>query len=223
MESKTLITKGLEIADFYYSAKRYFNQLFLLTEGISNLLIDKGWKVTSWMNKRPVSIISYLWSNDRSNLTKSFSARFEKEEEPNIKYGFSIFFFNYDPLGEQQWVPSAYFFRVKLIEDKSLDDWKVDPKIAQYIRPILLSHSVNSVFIETSEPWPKELSGDGVDNQIQSISIVPFPLASIENSEDLEYITTKAINALSENNPKILANDEEYLTRVWELTTDIKA
>lgn len=223
MESKTLVSKGLEIAEFYYSAKRYFNQLILLTEGISNLLIDKGWNITAWKTGRPAFVTPYSWVHDRSTLMKSFSTRFEKEEEPNIKYGFSIYFYNYDPSGEQQWVPSACFFRVNLIEDKSFEDWKVDPKIAQFIRPLLLSPSVNSVFIETSKPWPKELSGDGVDNQIQSISIVPFPLASIENSENLEFITTKAINALSVNNPKALVVDEEYLTSVWELTTDKKA
>ncbi len=102
-------------------------------------------------------------------------------------------------------------------KEKTFEDWKVDQKIAQMLRPILLIPSIDAVYMQISEPWPTNFNGDGIDNQIQSVSIAPFPLASIENSEHLEIITTKAVKALSENDPDLLRNDEKYLTCFWGL------
>lgn len=211
MGNNALISKGLNVSEFYYSSQKYFNQLILLTEGIANLLMDKGWKITSWYKGRPIYVSHWSWVDNRSTLTKGYSTRFEKEENSNEKYGFSIWFFNSDPSGDQPWVPTAYFFRVSLETGKNFEDWHVDPKIAQVVRPTLLNPSIDFIFLQFSEPWPSQITGNGVDSMIRSINIVPFPLVSIENSEHLETITTKAVKALSEKEPNILRNDEEYL------------
>ncbi len=219
METNALVSKGLEVAQFYYSAQRYFHQLTLLTEGVAHLLTDRGWKITSWTYGRPINAIPWSWAYDRSILPRNYLTRFEKREGSNDidRYGFSIWFFNNDPSGELPWVPTAYFFRISVEKEGKFEDWKIDPKIAQVVRPILLTPTVESMFLQFAAPWPVQLAGDGVDNQLQSISIVPFPLACVETSEHLETITTKAVRALSEKNPDLIKKDEGYLKLVWAI------
>jgi hypothetical protein len=219
MENNTLVSKGQEIARYYYATKRYFQQFILLTEGVANLLKDRGWEITltTSITRQPLEVNYWDWKYDRSMLPKNYWARFKKMEGSNDldDYGFSIWFFNNDPDGEQPWVPTAFFSRITLEKEGNFNCWTVDPKIAEVVRPRLLANLKESCFIEFKAPWPTQLAGEGVDNQIQSISVVPFPLAAINTSDDIEKITTKAIEALSLKNPAILTEDKDYLKLAW--------
>ena len=91
------------------------------------------------------------------------------------------------------------------------------PKIAEAVRNVLLSPRAAATFLLYTAPWSPPVSGDAVEKQLQKISIVPFPLASIQTSEDLETIMTNAIKALSEENADLIKKNPEYLKRVWAL------
>jgi hypothetical protein len=227
MEINLLISKGNEISQFYYSAQKYFSKIILLAEGVANLLADKGWKITGGISGRPLNIYSWDWRWDRGALfPKCFIVRFKKGDVDQVgdstcpidndQYGMSLWFFNSDPEGEIPWVPIGYFFRITVLEGNIFEDWKVDPKIAQVIRPLLLEPTLESCFVQFPQPiWPSKLAGDGVDNLLKSIMVVPFPLAAIENSEDLEIVTNKAVRALSDGNSDLLTSDEEFRRRIW--------
>lgn len=226
MENNIIITKGKKISEAYYSSQRYFSQIILLAEGVACLLADKGWKITRWNFGKPLSLSMWSWAFDcGAHLPKCYSVRFTKEDSSQTagkespvdtdQYGLSFWFFNSDPLGDRPWVPTGYFFRVSVLEGRNFEDWKVDPKIAEVVRPLLLEPTLESFFVQLAKPWPPKLASDGVDNLLKLIMIVPFPLAAIENSEDLEMVTNKAVLALSDGNGDFLTADEEFRRRVW--------
>ncbi len=222
MENNLVVEKGVHVAKFYYDAQRYFAQLILLTEGVANLVQDRGWEITFWNYGRPVTVQHSSWSDQRgAHMPKFYKLAFAEKNSSigqiKVQYGFYICFFQTDPSGEQPWVPSAYFYRADLKDGGKWEEWKVAPKIAETIRMCVLRPRIDETFLGFESPWPSTLAGEGVENQIQSISVVPFPLVSITTSDDLDYITTKAIKALSEFKPDIIRNDKQYLNRVWSL------
>ena len=214
MEINPIVAKGLEVANLYYNAQRYFAQLILLTEGLANLLVDWGWNVAIAYAGRRVSVAHWNWAYDRgAHLPKSYGVNFVEANTSNSQvtdqYGFYLWFFPSNPSGGQRWVPTGYFFRATPKEGGVFENWKVVPKIAEAVRTVLLSPQAKAAFLSYTAPWSLPLAGDGVENQLQQISVVPCPLASIATSEDLEYITTKAIRVLSESNPDII------ITGLW--------
>ncbi len=222
MDSNSIVEKGCQVAEFYYHAQRYFAQFILLTEGVATLLQDQGWEITVWNYGRPVVVQSASWTDQRgAHLPKFYKLTFAKKMLPGAKvtdqYGFCIWFSQNDPSGEQSWVPTGFFYRAILKEGGKWEEWRVIPKIAETVRNYLLRPQADETFLEFKSPWPDPLAGDGVENQLQSVSVVPFPLVSIATSEDLDYITTKAIKALSELNPDIITKNTQYLSRVWSL------
>ncbi|HEX9872333.1 MAG TPA: hypothetical protein VGC99_27800 [Candidatus Tectomicrobia bacterium] len=56
MDSNPIVAKGLEVANFYYNAQRYFAQLILLSEMVAHLLADRGWKITSSYAGHPIFV-----------------------------------------------------------------------------------------------------------------------------------------------------------------------
>ena len=113
--------------------------------------------------------------------------------------------------------PCRVFFRATPKEGGVFEDWKVLPKIAEAVRNVLLSPRAAATFLLSTAPWFPPVSGGAVEKQLQKISIVPFPLASIQTSEDLETIMTNALKALSEENADLIKKNPEYLKRVWAL------
>jgi hypothetical protein len=90
-------------------------------------------------------------------------------------------------------------------------------KIPEAIRLKVVNPQAEATFLQYAEPWPPALAGPRVGDQLQSMSVVPFPLTSIKTTEDLEAITIQAVRALSEENPEIIRKDPVYLKHVWDL------
>jgi hypothetical protein len=211
--------KGLDTAKFYYSAQRYFNQLNLLTTNVTTFLTDQGWKVDPWNYNLQWGWELYSFLGHRCVLPKRFFATFESgvTSGDRDKFGFSVWFFNSDPTGELPWVPTAYFYRTTLKEESKFEFFKFDPQLAQIIRGHVLTPSLDSVFLHFSSPWPESFAGADLVNALLEIDVVPFPLAAITNSEELEMITSSAVGALSAKTPSILKDDNAYLKLAWGL------
>lgn len=220
MESNHIFQKGREVAKFYYGAQRYFGRLILLLEGVANLLVELGWEVPILQYGRRVSVQHASWTESAApQLPKFYKVMFSKRissgDQTTDQYRFYLWFFQNDPLGEQGWVPTGFFYRVTLKEGGQWDEWNGTSKIAEAIRNYCFIPRLESTFIQLTSPFPFALAD--VENQLQALNVVPFPLASIVTSEDLEYITKKAVKALSELTPDTVRRDPEYLKRVWSL------
>jgi hypothetical protein len=220
--NNTILAEGLEVSRFYYEAQRYFSSLILSVEAVANLLTDQGYKIAIVNHGRPVAVQHWSWWSERgAHLPKCYDLRFIKgtstTDQIIDQYGFSLWFFTGNPETGQPWVPTGFFYRVLPKQEGGFQGWFVVPKIAEEIRLKVVNPQTKDTFLQYAEPWPPALSGQGVGDQLQSMSVVPFPLASIKTTEDLEAITIQAVKALSEENPDIIRNDPVYLKRVWAL------
>lgn len=225
LSNSQLKQKGLEVSTLYSSARRYFDQLTLLTQGVANLLADRGWNITTWNYQRPINLWTWSWVNDRCVLPKAYVTRFEPTHSQELpgKFGMSIWFYKHDPAGTMPWVPTGCFFRIILKDNGKYEDWKVDPQLAEFVRPQMFSPTVETVYQKISAPWPSPLEAEGALDQIQTLWVIPFPLAAVETSEDLETITTRAVQALSKDDREILLKDPIYMRLVWPLMEAIES
>jgi hypothetical protein len=222
MATNPILIKGLDIAQCYYGTQQYFSSLILAAEGVAHRLGDQGWRITSWNYGRPVYVDHWSWSGDRgAHLPRCYKVLFEPGTAPTGQamdaYGFCLWFFTSDPSGGQRWAPTGFFFRATLRQGGTFQHWIVVPKMAEEVRTTLVSPHTSTVFLHYAAPWPSTLEGNGVDQQMQSMDVVPFPLASITTSEDLDAIRDKAMQALAAGDPNILLADTGYLQRVWAL------
>jgi hypothetical protein len=221
MATNPILTKGLEIAQFYYGAQRYFSAFIRAAEGVATHLTNLGLMITSENYGRPVYVEHWAWSrHQEAHLPKFYMVLFNEGTAPPDqemdRYGFCLWFFTSDPTGGQSWVPTGFFFRATPRPGGTFEHWVVVPKIADAVRTQLVHPDPSAAFLSYAAPWPSALAGNGVDQQLQSIDVVPFPLACITTSEDLEAITQKAIKALLARDPDI-RTDAEYLQRFWGL------
>lgn len=226
-----IFLKGMDIARWYYCSQNYFKNIILLVECIANFLEDKGFVVSQqYGQKGRMFFLDYYDynSNRNAHLPKNYRVEFSKKGiQKNIneqylpdldKYVLYLRFFDQDPSGQIPWVPLGYFSRISVLPGKNFEQWKVCPKISETVRPLLLEPTEESFYQTYSEPWPQELEGEGVHNTLQYIIVVPFPLAAIENSEDAHFLTSLAVQALSQKNPDLLRKDREYRQRVWGIS-----
>ena len=212
-----IIEESRKIARSYYSAQRFINQFVLMTETVCNFLIEKGWKAKEFGYGKPFNYQYYDLRDSRSLMIKKILSGFEKNDLGG-EFRFVIRFYFTDPEKVQPWIPIAFFYRLndKMTANK-INRWNTDDKIANFLRPLVLEPSKNVVYLKFPNPtWPEEIKDNEFEKKVESIQIVPVPLGSIKDSEILEIITLKAIEALENDDPeKILLNDKEYLEKVW--------
>jgi hypothetical protein len=222
MEANPIVAEGLKVAGFYYGAQRYFAQLVYLAEGVASLLGDRGWKITTRNSGKQIFVEQQNWKERGALLPREYGFRFVKATVSDVQatdeYCFRLWFFPCDPEGEQPWVPTGYFYRATLVEGATFDqEWRVGQLIPEASRNQLLAPEAEVAFLRFTAPWPRTFAGSDIMSQIRSLEVIPFPLASVKSSEDLEFITLKAVRALSESDPTIVTRDPEYLRRVWAL------
>jgi len=213
--NQELFEQSKDMANFFYSAYNFYNDLSLLLKAIADELSQQGCKIGDEQYYLPF----YSTNTDGRtgfSITKEFWGRFynkrlenqeQFQQEIHFIYGI-VFDESVKPESQiKPWVPYIHFMKTKLKSPDKWEGWNWNRRIIDFKE--IVDDSKQFEYVSYIKPSSANSLSD-LEARIDEIYLLRLPLTSIKSTDDIRKIILPIVNALSEENEIHLQQIHDY-------------
>lgn len=209
-----------DAARFWYESWQYFESISLLAEAIANQLAKDGYNPA--FQSYGLKFAAHdrgdtrlVYDRLKNHWFGVFSVGDTLEKETCITYGFGITFGFNDPTSNvDPWIPLVYIFKGRAKENSEWNIWEYSRNL---LTPSCLLAKPNnqSDYFVTIDVQNYE--------SIEYLHALRLPLGAVRSTDDIAKIIKPCVEALRNNNERLLQEIEDYLLPVnedWRFESD---